>query len=426
MKVKEWEIDKIKPYENNPRQNEDAVDKVAASIKEFGWQQPIVVDRDGVIIVGHTRWKAAKQLGLTTAPVTVAEDLTEEQARAYRLADNKTAEFSGWDFEALDSELFQIENIEMAAFGFETEEEEAEVIDDEYTEKDDVPKIAKPGAIYRLGDHRLLVGDATNAAAIRELCEEDVDLLITDPPYNVALGRMDRPSTARELHRRTDGLVIENDSMPEDEFIIFLRGAFEAANGCMKPGAAYYIWHASNHTAAFETAAELAKMPMREVLIWVKSNFAMGRQDYQWAHEPCIYGWKTGAAHYFVDDRTQSTVFEDARPDFNKMKKDEMRQLLEDIYSDKVSTTVIHEKKPGRSELHPTMKPVPLIGRLMKNSSKKGGVVLDPFGGSGTTMIAAEQLGRRCYMAEIDTHYADVIIDRWQTFTGGKAEEING
>jgi DNA modification methylase len=190
----------------------------------------------------------------------------------------------------------------------------------------------------------------------------------------------------------------------------------------MRPGAAFYVWHAHTESVNFFEAAADAGMQIRQLLVWAKSIFSLSRQDYQWQHEPCMYGWKDGAAHYFVDDRTQTTVYEDARPDFNHMKKEEMRALLEDIYSDKASTTVIHEDKPAASVEHPTMKPVRLIARLLRNSSKSGGVVLDPFGGSGTTLIACEQLGRKCRMMELDPHYCDVIVSRWEKLTGRKAE----
>lgn len=189
----------------------------------------------------------------------------------------------------------------------------------------------------------------------------------------------------------------------------------------MRPGAAFYIWHADSNGHQFRNACEAVGLQIRECLIWAKNVMVLGRQDYQWQHEPCLYGWKDGAAHYFIDDRTQTTLFEDARPDITKMKKEEMRELLEQLFADKVSTTIIHEKKPAASTLHPTMKPVPLMGRLIKNSTKPGEVVLDPFGGSGSTLIACEQLGRVCHTMELDPRYCDVIIDRWEQFTGQKA-----
>lgn len=252
-----------------------------------------------------------------------------------------------------------------------------------------------------------------------------VDLLLTDPPYNVALGHNMSIEEAMALRRRTDGLVIENDSMSGNEFREFLKNALLAAKSRMKPGAAFYIWHADTESLNFRLACKEAGFDIKQNLIWAKSTFAMGRQDYQWRHEPCLYGWKEGAAHYFIDDRTQSTVYEDGVPNFARMKKSEMRELLETIYADKESTTVLHEKKPSVSELHPTMKPVPLIARLIKNSTKRGETVLDTFGGSGTTLITCEQLKRKCATVELDPHYCDVIIDRWEQLTGREAQLIS-
>lgn len=271
------------------------------------------------------------------------------------------------------------------------------------------------GGRYKLGDHILVCGDSTDGSVVAKACPEPADLLITDPPYNLDY---EGKTKAR--------LKIENDNMQDDEFLDFLVSSFSAAKPHIKNGGVFYIWYASTQSKAFLSAAEKAGLEVRQLLVWVKNIFALGRQDYQWRHEPCLYGWKEGAAHYFIDDRTQTTVFEDTRPDLEKMKKEEMKELLERIFDEGINTTVLREKKPAASQLHPTMKPVPLIGRLIKNSSKPGQIVLDTFGGSGTTMIACEQLGRKCRMVELDPHYANVIIDRWEKFTGGKAEEIDG
>ena len=415
MRVIERKVTEIVPYENNPRVNDDAVDKVAESIREFGFQQPIVVDKDGVIIAGHTRLKAAKKIGLETVPVIQADDLTDEQAKAYRLADNKTNEFATWDFDALDFELLNIEDIDMSRFGFELPEEpdDAEVIEDDFSE--DVEPRAKTGDIWKLGDHRLICGDSTDQATIDTLMDgSSADLLVTDPPYNV-----DYTGGTK------DKLKIQNDNMGDDAFREFLTSAFETANAVMKPGGVFYIWHADSEGFNFRTATRNAGWDVRQCLVWVKNTLVLGRQDYQWKHEPCLYGWKDGT-HYFTDDRKNTTVIEDGVPNFSKMKKAEMQELLEQIYSDKVSTTILNEKKPTVNDLHPTMKPVKLIARLVRNSSKPGWNVLDTFGGSGSTLMACEQTNRRCYMCELDPHYCDVIIERWESFTGQKAELING
>lgn len=425
MEIAEKRLDELQPYDNNPRQNDRAVPAVAESLKEFGWQQPIVIDRDGVIIAGHTRYKAALALGLETAPCKYADELTPEQIEAYRLADNKTAELADWDDEKLKEELAKCSEFDMTAFGFEEPPEDPEgVIEDDYHESDDIEPLTERGMIFQLGEHRLMCGDSTKPEELKKVCETSADLLITDPPYNVGLGWHMRPSEAKQLHRRTDGLVIENDEMDDDDFFLFLTDGLNAIKENLKPGAAFYIWHADTNGLIFRQACSQTGFEIRQNLIWVKSTFAMGRQDYQWRHEPCLYGWTPGAPHYFINDRTQSTVFEKPRPNFNTMKKDEMRELLEKIYEDKENTTVLHEPKPSASELHPTTKPVRLISRLIINSSKPGEAILDPFGGSGTTIIAAEQLNRRCYMMELDPHYCDVIIDRWEKFTGQKARRV--
>ena len=235
-------------------------------------------------------------------------------------------------------------------------------------------------------------------------------MLMTDPPYNVAYEG-----------KTEDALTIDNDSMSDDSFVEFLTSAFDAADSVMKDGAPFYIWHASSTNIQFKKACENVKWPVRQTLIWSKNTFALGRQDYQWKHEPCLYGWKGGAPHYFTNERNLPTVLEQEPIDIDNMKADDMRQLLKKILERDIPVSVINEKKPVRNGEHPTMKPIKLIARLIINSSKKGERVLDMFGGSGSTMIACEQLGRKCLMMELDPRYADVIVDRWEEFTGRKA-----
>ena len=220
-------------------------------------------------------------------------------------------------------------------------------------------------------------------------------------------------------------MIANDDWESDEEFRGFLRSAFENVMKALKPGGAFYIWFASTRNFDFYEAAREAGMEIRQQLIWVKNVFALGRQDYQWRHEPCMYGWKDGAAHYFIDSRTESTIYDDS-PDLEHITKADAVELLRAIYEGGVASTTIYEKKPTSSKLHPTMKPVALIGYQVANSTRRGETVLDLFGGSGTTLIACEQLGRRCYMMEYDPHYCDVIIDRWEQFTGRKAERIDG
>ena len=388
MNIEYWNIGDVTPYENNPRINDGAVDATANSIKQFGWKQPIVVDKDGVIIVGHTRLKAAKKLGIEQVPVLVAKDLSFEQADAYRLADNKTGELADWDMDMLGDELAQIENIDMGDFGFDDEEldlqeENTEASDDDFEEEIPEEPKSKVGDIYQLGSHRLMVGDSTDPEQVKMLMNgEKADLLITDPPYNI------------EYEGKTkEKMTIKNDNMESNDFRKFLRDAYTAADKNMEPGSTFYIWHADSERLNFEGACADMGWQVRETLIWNKNSMTLGRQDYQWKHEPCLYGWTEGASHLWNTDRKQTTVL-----DFDR---------------------------PTKSELHPTMKPVPLFDYQIKNSSKRGQKVLDLFGGSGTTMIACEQDGRKSYLMEIDPKYADVIIDRWELFTGKKSKKIN-
>ena len=386
MQIEYLKLDELKPYENNPRNNESAVQYVANSIREFGFKVPIVIDKDKVIVAGHTRFKAAKQLGLEEAPCIIADDLSPEQIKAFRLADNKTAEMALWDDDLLKSELEGLlDDFDMSDFGFFDEEldeaQEPEVEDDDYDpEPPEEPK-SKRGDIYKLGRHRLMCGDSTSVTDVEALVDgRQIDLLITDPPYNVDY-----------TGKTKDALKIENDQMEDESFRQFLRDAFLTADTVMKPGATFYIWHADSEGYNFRGACHDIQWKVRQCLIWAKNVMVMGRQDYQWKHEPCLYGWKEGAAHHWYSDRTQTTLLEFDRP--------------------------------TRSKEHPTMKPVPLFDYQIKNSSKKGDAVLDLFGGSGTTIICCEQNGRDAFLMEIDPKYTDVIVDRYIQLTG-KPENV--
>lgn len=382
MQVQGMKIDEVKPYPNNPRNNDDGVEAVANSIREFGWQQPIVVDKDNVIIVGHTRYKAARKLGMKEVPVVVANNLTPEQVKAYRLADNKTGELTDWDMSLLDDELGDIADIDMSDFGFnlDLDDDEVEVQEDDFDEEVPEEPKSKLGQIYQLGRHRLMCGDSTKPEDVKKLVGGvRCDLLLTDPPYNVG-------------YVGQDGMTIKNDRQEDDKFYKFLFNAFSAAKDNLKQGASFYIWYSSSEMVNFTNAANNSGLSVRENLIWEKNNIVLGRQDYQWKHEPCLYGWVEGGSHSWYSDRKQ--------------------------------TTVMHFDKPQRADLHPTMKPVALFDYQIKNSTKSGDVVLDLFGGSGTTIMACEQDGRNACVMEFDPKYVDVIIKRWEDFTGKKAELI--
>jgi len=415
LRIEYIDINLIKPYEKNAKLHpEEQIEQIKKSIEQFGMDDPIGIWKNE-IVEGHGRLIACKQLGYKEIPIIRLDHLTDEERKAYTLAHNKLTMNSDFDLDILNSELDDILNIDMSDFGFDLDledEEEKEIIEDEVPEVPEEPK-AKLGDIYQLGNHRLMCGDSTKEEDVAKLMNGELaDLVVTDPPYNVAI-------------ENSQGMTIKNDNMEKSQFLEFLTKAFNCLNISLKKGGAFYVWFASREHINFETALNKNGLEVRQELIWNKNSLILGRQDYQWKHEPCLYGWKDGDSHYFIDDRKQTTVIEDKKPDIKKMKKEEMQKLLEEIYSDKTSTTIINEDKPSVNDLHPTMKPIKLIARQVKNSSKIGEKVLDLFGGSGSTIITCEQLNRKCYTMEYDPVYVDVIIQRWENFTGEKAVKIN-
>ena len=415
LRIEYIDINLIKPYEKNAKLHpEEQIEQIKKSIEQFGMDDPIGIWKNE-IVEGHERLIACKQLGYKEIPIIRLDHLTDEERKAYTLAHNKLTMNSDFDLDILNSELDDILNIDMSDFGFDLDledEEEKEIIEDEVPEVPEEPK-AKLGDIYQLGNHRLMCGDSTKEEDVAKLMNGELaDLVVTDPPYNVAI-------------ENSQGMTIKNDNMEKSQFLEFLTKAFNCLNISLKKGGAFYVWFASREHINFETALNKNGLEVRQELIWNKNSLILGRQDYQWKHEPCLYGWKDGDSHYFIDDRKQTTVIEDKKPDIKKMKKEEMQKLLEEIYSDKTSTTIINEDKPSVNDLHPTMKPIKLIARQVKNSSKIGEKVLDLFGGSGSTIITCEQLNRKCYTMEYDPVYVDVIIQRWENFTGEKAVKIN-
>jgi len=411
MQIVYMNVHDLNPYKNNPRKNDQAVAMVKASIQDFGFKVPITIDKDKVVVTGHTRLKAAIQLGMTEVPCIILDDLTQDQVKAFRLVDNRTSEIAEWDYTALEIELEEIK-MDMSEFDFKIPGVEEDIVEDDY--EVNLPGTAKSrvGEIYKLGRHILMCGDTTNSEHMKKLMNDAVaDLIVTDPPYNVDY--------------ETAAGSIMNDKLDGNLFQKFLTDAFITQNSVLKKGGTFYIWHSDAAGNHFRNACDAAGWKVRQCLIWKKNAFTMGRQDYQWKHEPCLYGWKDGAAHYFVDDRGFSTIIED-KLDLNKMKIKELKALVKQLLEPKVATTIIAEDKPSKNAEYPTMKPVKIIGRMISNSSKRGEIILDAFAGSGTAVIAAEQLGRTCYMMELDPKYVDVIIDRFQNFTGVKAERIQG
>lgn len=397
MQIEQIEIESLLPYARNSRTHSDEqTAQIAASIKEFGFTNPVLIDNENQIIAGHGRVLAARKLQLKVVPCIRLGYLTETQKKAYVIADNKLALNSGWDDEMLALEIAELkdEDFDIELLGFTDDELAglAEQIAEEVeglTDEDDAPAVpeeakTKTGDIYKLGKHRLMCGDSCNVSDMEKLCDgQAVDMWLTDPPYNVAYEG-----------KTKDSLTIQNDSMSDDQFRQFLRDAYVTADLVMKPGAVFYIWHADSEGYNFRGAAQDAGWKVRQCLIWKKSSMVMGRQDYHWKHESCLYGWKEGAGHLWAADRKQ--------------------------------TTILEFEKPSRNGEHPTMKPVALFEYQLLNNTKGGDIVLDSFGGSGTTLIAAEKNGRVARLMELDPKYCDVIVKRWEEFTGKKAELING
>ena len=384
------------PYARNARTHSDAqVAQIAASIREFGWTNPILVDGQNGVIAGHGRILAARVLGLEQVPCIELAHLTDAQRRAYILADNRLALNAGWDAELLALELAELQALEVSLdlLGF-SEDELADLlaVQDESgllpgVDPDEAPPlplepVTRPGELILLGRHRLLCGDATKAVDVAQvLGGARADLVWTDPPYNVAYeGKTD------------EALTIQNDSMDAAAFRTFLELFFTAALAHVKPGSPIYVAHADTEGVNFRSAMVSAGWLLKQVLVWVKQSFVLGRQDYHWQHEPILYGWAPGAAHVWAGDRAQSTVLQFDRP--------------------------------MRSAEHPTMKPVDLVAYCLTNSSGPGALVLDPFGGSGSTLIAAEKAGRRAALIELDPRYCDVIVTRWEQATGQAAERV--
>jgi len=444
-------VEKIVPYARNPRKNDEAVDAVAASIKEFGFRQPIVIDGEGVIVVGETRYKAARRLGLKRVPVHVATELTEAQVKAYRIADNRLNEIATWDPELLPLELTDLQGteIDLSLLGF-TEDELNDLLGAELpegmTEADFVPEppdeaVTQAGDLWILGEHRLLCGDAGSAEDVDQLLEgQRIHLVNTDPPYNVnveprsnnaiVVGRKGRARRNQQLtetldaerarnrarmhhqafgearqgkkHATTKKLrpkdrPLEGDFVTDEEFAALLRAWFGEMARVLEPGRGFYIWGGYANCANYPAALAESKLYFSQAIIWVKEHPVLTRKDFMGNHEWCFYGWKEGAGHQFFGPNNAT-----------------------DVWSLK--------KVPPQNMVHLTEKPVELATRAMGYSSRRGENVLDLFGGSGSTLIGAEQTGRRAFLMEIDPLYCDVIVTRWERFTGKKAkrQELKG
>ena len=394
-------------HKNARRRTDRSSELIKESLQRYGAARSIVIDEDNRILAGNGTIDGAKAAGIKNVRIIETDGdeiiavkrtgLTEEQKVGLALADNRTADLSEWDQEMLHqlseehdlTPWFNQDDLDELLSVTELEPEEGN------TDPDDVPEapedpITKPGDLWTLGNHRLLCGDSTNPQHLERLMNgERADLWITDPPYNVALGMNETPEEAKRRNRRTDGKIVQNDSMSDTDFRQFLVDCYSAANLVLLPGAAFYIWHADSEGYNFRGAAVDIGWKIRQCLIWAKSSLIMGRQDYQWQHEPCLYGWTDGAAHTWNSDRKQ--------------------------------TTLLEFDKPSRNGEHPTMKPVDLFQYQINNSTKPNALVLDSFGGSGTTLIACERIHRHARLMELDPAYCDVIVKRWEDFTGNTA-----
>lgn len=415
--IEEVKLSSVKKNPNNPRVIKDEkFKKLVASIKSFPQMlkiRPIVVNNDMIVLGGNMRLKACKEAGIETVPIIRAEDLTEEQQREFIIKDN--VGFGEWDFEMLGNEW---ELDQLTEWGLDVPDtfslnQESEPEEDHYEIPEEVHSDVVKGDIIEIGEHKLLCGSSTETDEWQKIMEGKLcDLVVTDPPYNVD-------------YQGGTGLKIMNDKMDNNSFYQFLYDFYTALGSYTKPGGAWYVWHADSEGANFRMAMKDSGLLVKQCLIWVKNALVMGRQDYQWKHEPCLYGWKEGGSHYFTEERDHTTVIDD-KLDINKLSKEDMKNLLKEILSDKTKTTTIYCDKPTKNDVHPTMKPILLLAPLIKNSSKEGELVCDGFLGSGSTMVAAHQLNRKCYGMELDPKYCQVIIDRMHKLDPSLEIKING
>lgn len=435
----------------NPRYiRNDRYEALLKSIKDFPemlhLREILVIEHDGryVAIGGNMRLIACRELEHETIPCKIlSPDTPVERLREITIKDNNVCGAydddilaNEWNLDELIDWGLELTN-EFAGLDDEDEydDDEDEYEGDENVEvvEDEPPNITsdkcRKGDIWQLGQHRLICGDSTEPETLERLMNgETADIVLTDPPYNVNYKEKEKDLLEHRPNKRVEegnAVDIANDAMEENEFIVFLTHSFTNFKDHLKDGGAFYIWHSATHAFEFISACRQAGLQVRQSLIWNKNHFVLGRSDYQYKHEPCLYGWKDGASHYFVGDRTQSTVYEDAGFEPSKMSKQELVELVTNLVVNNVATDVINENKPVVSELHPTMKPVKLFGRLLKNSSIPGDICLDPFCGSGTSIIACEQLARKCYASELSVDYCNTIITRWEEFAHEKAELIS-
>lgn len=406
---------------------------IVKSFKRFGAGRSILLDKDNRIIAGNKSHLAAQDAGIKSVRVIETDgseliavkrtdvSLDSKEGREMALADNATTILNlEWNKDELQYAASMYEGFDIPEWGLDIPDllPQKECKEDNFDPNDEtIPTRCQPGEVWVMGDHRLLCGDATSTSDVaRLMAGEKAQLLITDPPYNVNIVG-------------GNGKTIINDNMKSHDFKIFLEASFSAISTALDEGCPFYVWFASREHYNFVSSLEDNGLGVRQELVWNKNMFTLGRSHYQWKHEPCLYGWKGDVCRYFCGARNRASVLQGLDEiDIDKMSKADMATLLKKIFPDagnnnqvNIPTTVINENKPTRSEEHPTMKPVRLFGYQINNSSRDGDIILDPFGGSGTTMVACEQLGRKAYLMELDPHYCDVILSRWEKLTGRQA-----
>ncbi len=419
MNIEKKSVEDLKAAEYNPRKDlkpgDAEYEKLKRSIQTFGYVEPVIWNkRTGKVVGGHQRLKVMKDLGYTEVDCVVV-DLDEQKEKALNIALNKIS--GEWDNTLLANLLQDLDRsgYDVTLTGFDLAEAQElfgsgsmeNVHEDDFDADSAIEEVSEPktqfGDLYILGNHRLLCGDCTHKEDVAKvLGDQEADIMVTDPPYNIDYGATISGK----------GRDIANDNMADDEFYQFLCGFYKAAESGLKKGAPVYVFHSTKETVNFTKALQESGFKYAQTLVWYKNHFTLGRQDYQWIHEPILYGWKEGAGHYFINDRTLNTVYEEVRENLRKMNKAELVELVEKIFE--VPTTVIKDNKPTRSADHPTMKPITLCAKLIYNSSHEGDTVLEPFGGSGSTLIAAEQLNRKCCAIELEPKYCDVIVRRYK------------
>jgi len=414
IEIKYLDIADIKPYKKNPRKNDKAVAIVEKSIKEFGFKNPIVLDKKNEIIVGHTRLRAAKNLGMEEVPVIFAEELTDEQVKAFRIMDNKSSEIAQWDFDLLKVEFESMKNLEFTGF---TEAEIDKIIDPK--EKISMGNIdpkhkIELGDIYQLGDHRLICGDSTKAETYEKLIPKgtDIQMMFTDPPYGVSYSGTNNPNGR-------DWSVIDGDDLRGDQLYDMLKDCFEQVNQYLIKNGAIYVFHASSNQIIFEKAMNYAGFQVKQQLIWHKHHI-LGHSHYHWCHEPMFYGSRMNENPEWFGTRANKTTLNELTPE--EMTHEELIRFVNKIKEE--STIWKIKKDSSKNYIHPTQKPTKLAQRAMLNSTKKGQIVLDPFAGSFSTMMACEERGRKCYSIELDTTFCSHGIERWENYTGKKAVKI--